>query len=100
MLNGQGRLRWKRLENLVQEGSKSADYSPDQLWQVAEWLVSDAGRDVRGPIVREVARLLDAYVAGNLLSFSQQGLLLLAAPPIRHCTWWQLLQFSIMAGMC
>eukprot|EP00884_Botryococcus_braunii_P007201 jgi/Botrbrau1/16482/Bobra.0142s0076.1 len=71
VLNGQGRLRWKRLENLVQEGSKSADYSPDQLWLLAEWLVSDAGRDVRGPIVREVARLLDAYVAEQV----REGLL-------------------------
>lgn len=64
VLNGEGRLRWKRLENLVQEGSKSSDYSGDQLWMLADWLLSDAGRGVRGPVVREVARLLDAYVAG------------------------------------
>jgi hypothetical protein len=64
VLNSEGRLRWNRLENLVEEGSKSSDYNPDQLWVLADWLVSDAGKGIRRPVVREVARLLDAYVAG------------------------------------
>lgn len=27
-----GRMRWSRLENLFEEGSKSQDYDPAQVW--------------------------------------------------------------------
>lgn len=65
MLDEFGRLRWKRLENLVEESSKSVDYDPQQLWLLANWILGEQGANVRGPVVDELARLLDAVVAGE-----------------------------------
>ena len=59
-----GRLRWARLENLFQEGSKSADFDPAQLWLLAEWVASEGGRSVRRPLAAELVRLVDAVITG------------------------------------
>lgn len=58
-----GRLRWNRLDNLVKEGSKSYDFDTSQMWTLAEWVLSDAGRPVRKPLAREIVRLIDAYIS-------------------------------------
>ncbi|GAB4814519.1 hypothetical protein N2152v2_001565 [Parachlorella kessleri] len=61
-----GRLRWSRLENLFREGSKSQDYDPQQLWLLAEWVVSEGGRTVRRPLASELVRLVDAVISSNV----------------------------------
>lgn len=58
-----GRLRWGRLENLWKEGSRSADFDPQQLWLLAEWICSESGRPVRKPLALELVRLVDAIAA-------------------------------------
>ena len=58
-----GRLRWGRVENLWREGSKSADFDPQQLWLLAEWICSESGRPVRKPLALELVRLVDAVAA-------------------------------------
>jgi len=35
VLDEGGGLRWNRLENLMEESSKSVDYDPSQLWLLA-----------------------------------------------------------------
>ena len=65
ILTDRGRLRWTRLENLLQEGSKSQDFDPQQLWLLAEWVLGPQGSAVRGPLCNELVRLLDAVVAGE-----------------------------------
>lgn len=61
-----GRLRWNRLENLFQQGSQSADFDPNQLWLLIEWVCSDAGKPVRKPLASELVRLIDAVIAGSI----------------------------------
>ncbi|PRW44567.1 putative aarF domain-containing kinase chloroplastic [Chlorella sorokiniana] len=61
-----GRLRWSRLENLFQEGSKSQDYDPAQLWLLAEWVCSEGGRPVRRPLAAELCRLVDATITDTV----------------------------------
>lgn len=68
VLDGDGRLRWNRLENLIEEGSKSLDYDPQQLWLLAQWVLGEQGVAVRKPLVDELARLIDAAVAGDSLT--------------------------------
>lgn len=58
-----GRLRWSRLENLFENGSQSADFDPNQLWLLVEWVCSDGGRPVRKPLAAELVRLIDAIAA-------------------------------------
>ena len=64
VLDDGGRLRWGRLQNLVEEGSKSQDYDPQQLWLLARWLLGEQGATVRKPLMEELVRLIDAAVAG------------------------------------
>ena len=40
VLDEAGGLRWNRLENLMEESSKSVDYDPAQLWLLAGTLYS------------------------------------------------------------
>ncbi|KAK9815500.1 hypothetical protein WJX72_004714 [[Myrmecia] bisecta] len=61
-----GRLRWNRLENLLEEGSKSSDFDASQLWLLGDWVISDAGVAVRKPVCQELVRLLDAAVADEV----------------------------------
>lgn len=55
-----GRMRWNRLQGLFEEGAKSQDFDPAQLWLLAEWLCSEGGRPVRKPLAGELVRLVDA----------------------------------------
>lgn len=64
VLHEDGRFRWNRVDNLLREGSKSSDLTSEQLWLLGSYLCSDAGAEIRVPLVEEVARLLDAYAAG------------------------------------
>ncbi len=59
-----GRVRWARLDNLLVEGRKNQGFDPSQLWLLADWLVTEAPPRVRKTLADEVARLLDAAVAG------------------------------------
>lgn len=68
MLDDDGSLRVGRIENLVRQSNKSANYGASQLWLLAEWVLSDKGRAVRLPLAREFVRLLDVAVAGGLSS--------------------------------
>lgn len=74
ILQEDGRLRWGRLENLMREGSKSQDFDPQQLWMLAEWVLSDAGRPLRRPLARELIRLVDAVAASNTRTVLSQRL--------------------------
>jgi hypothetical protein len=40
MLLADGQFRWNRLDNLLREGAKSSDLTADQLWLLAEYVVS------------------------------------------------------------
>ncbi|DBB07164.1 TPA: hypothetical protein ACH3X1_011734 [Trebouxia sp. C0004] len=66
VLDEGGGLRWNRLENLMEESSKSVDYNPSQLWLLADWLVGESGRAVRKPLCHELVRLLDTLVADDV----------------------------------
>ena len=68
VLDYNGRLRWQRLENLIEEGSKSLDYDPQQLWLLAAWVLGEQGSQVRKPLVEELVRLMDAAVASESLN--------------------------------
>jgi len=60
-----GQLRWTRLENLLRESAKSRGLQSDASpWLLAEWVLSDAGAAVRGPLVSEAVRMIDATMAG------------------------------------
>jgi hypothetical protein len=66
VLHEDGRFRWSRVDNLLREGSKSSDLTSEQMWLLGSFLCSGEGSLIRGPLVEEVARLLDAYAAGSL----------------------------------
>ncbi|MEW5308834.1 MAG: hypothetical protein WDW38_000764 [Sanguina aurantia] len=67
-----GDFRWNRLENLIREGSKSQDFDPAQLWLLADWLVSPTANGVRGSMVTEVSRIVDAMFAASFREQLQQ----------------------------
>ncbi|MEW5298504.1 MAG: hypothetical protein WDW36_001619 [Sanguina aurantia] len=67
-----GDFRWTRLENLIREGSKSQDFDPAQLWLLADWLVSPTANGVRGSMVTEVSRIVDAMFAASFREQLQQ----------------------------
>lgn len=58
-----GRVRWSRFENLLREGSKSSDFDAQDLWMLAEWVLSDGGEAIRTPVVAELLRLSDAALS-------------------------------------
>jgi aarF domain-containing kinase len=64
ILDENGKLRWSRLRNLVEQGSQSLDYDPSQLWLLAEWVCSEGGKPLRGPLAAELVRLADAVITG------------------------------------
>ena len=66
VLTDSGRVRWNRIENLVEESSKSVGYDSSQLWKVADWIFGDPGEGVRKPVAAELARLIDSAVAGTV----------------------------------
>ncbi|KAG1659167.1 hypothetical protein FOA52_007548 [Chlamydomonas sp. UWO 241] len=61
-----GAFRWSRLENLVRESSKSQFFDPTQMWQLADWLLSPGADRVRGLVVAEIARMVDATAAADV----------------------------------
>lgn len=60
-----GKLRWKRLENLLREGSKSQDFDPAQLILLVKWLLGPNAPLVRQKVGQEFARMLDALAASD-----------------------------------
>ena len=73
VLDDEGNLRSNRIENLMREGSKSMAYDPSTLWQLADWILGPKGDGVRKPVVRELVKLLDVAVAGELRFRLPQG---------------------------
>mmetsp|Transcript_12548 Transcript_12548/g.18750 ORF Transcript_12548/g.18750 Transcript_12548/m.18750 type:complete len:797 (+) Transcript_12548:48-2438(+) len=65
-----GKLRWNRFENLLNEGSKSKAFETDGLWLLLDWLCSEKGANVRGPATKELISILDGTVLGGV----RQGL--------------------------
>lgn len=66
VLNENGKLRWGRLRNLVEQGTKSSDFDPTQLWLLAEWVCSEGGKPLRGPLATELVRLADAVITSSV----------------------------------
>lgn len=58
-----GRFRWNRLENLVNEGSKSQSFQPQQMWLLLNWIVSPGAEEIRDQLAKELSTVLDAVVA-------------------------------------
>ncbi|KAL6784818.1 hypothetical protein ACKKBF_B03355 [Auxenochlorella protothecoides x Auxenochlorella symbiontica] len=56
-------LDWERLENLVENGSRAAEFDPGQVWLLADWVCSPAGTGLRASLTAEVTALLDAVAA-------------------------------------
>ena len=82
VLDGAGRVRWNRVENLVAESAKSMNSSSgEQLWLVARWLLGDPGASMRKPLAAEVARLLDSAVAGAHVKNQADCLLVMEGEP-------------------
>jgi len=61
-----GRIRWGRFESLLTEGVKSKGFSSDGLWRLADWLVSDSGKNVRKPAAKELISLADGAVMNTM----------------------------------
>jgi len=61
-----GEFRWNRLDNLLRESSKSTDFDPEQMWVLAEWLVSPSAKGVRDPLVEELVRIVDGLATGSI----------------------------------
>lgn len=83
-MDDSGRLRWNRVENLIEESSKTLDQDPAQLWLIASWVLGDTGSSIRGPFVDEIARLMDAAVAGSLLCFTTFTVQYISTPLERY----------------
>ncbi|KAK9835785.1 hypothetical protein WJX74_007919 [Apatococcus lobatus] len=69
----EGELRWNRMENLLRESRKSMDFDASQLWLLLDWLVSDQGRSIRGPLASDLVRLLDASTAESVRQRARQA---------------------------
>jgi len=61
-----GALRWSRLENLLNESAKSSAFDAAKLWLLAEWLLTPNAAGVRGLLVNELARMVDAWAASDV----------------------------------
>jgi len=61
-----GRIRWGRFESLLTESAKSKGFNSDGLWRLADWLVSDSGKNVRKPAAKEFISLADGAVMNTM----------------------------------
>ena len=57
-----GRFRWNRLINLLNESSKSQGIDTSKLWLIAEWFFSEEAKEIRNYVV-EVRLLMSALCA-------------------------------------
>jgi predicted unusual protein kinase regulating ubiquinone biosynthesis (AarF/ABC1/UbiB family) len=46
-----GRFRWNRLINLLNESRKSQDFKADRIWLLADWFLSDDAATIRQKVV-------------------------------------------------
>lgn len=58
-----GEFRWNRLVNLLNESAKSADFSGDKLWTIADWFLSDSAETIRTKVSQDLVKMTDASVA-------------------------------------
>ncbi|CAN0880283.1 Protein ACTIVITY OF BC1 COMPLEX KINASE 3, chloroplastic [Linum grandiflorum] len=63
-----GRFRWKRLENLLVQGSKDRDFSArDALQPVLKLLLGEDGEELRSLVVREAVYVSEAVVLTSVV---------------------------------
>ncbi|XP_030443468.2 protein ACTIVITY OF BC1 COMPLEX KINASE 3, chloroplastic-like [Syzygium oleosum] len=63
-----GRFRWNRLENLLEQGRKDRDFSAkDALQPVLKLLLGSDGEELRVLVVKESVRVTEAIVLGSLV---------------------------------
>jgi len=63
----EGRLRWGRFEELIEEGRKNQDFDPNQMWLLLDWIISPSSERLRNQLAKEMASMIDALVAGNIV---------------------------------
>ncbi|KAK7349680.1 hypothetical protein VNO77_07244 [Canavalia gladiata] len=62
-----GKFRWNRLENLLVQGSKDRDFSAKEALQpVLKVLLSPDGEDLRTLVIKEAARVSEAFTLGTI----------------------------------
>ncbi|XP_030513488.1 protein ACTIVITY OF BC1 COMPLEX KINASE 3, chloroplastic [Rhodamnia argentea] len=63
-----GRFRWNRLENLLEQGRKDRDFSAkDALQPVLKLLLGPEGEELRVLVVKESVRVTEAIVLGSVI---------------------------------
>ncbi|KAK7382251.1 hypothetical protein VNO80_01045 [Phaseolus coccineus] len=62
-----GKFRWNRLENLLTQGRKDRDFSAKEALQpVLKVLLSADGEDLRNLVIKEAARVSEAFTLGTM----------------------------------
>ncbi|QCE03042.1 protein ACTIVITY OF BC1 COMPLEX KINASE 3, chloroplastic-like [Vigna unguiculata] len=62
-----GKFRWNRLENLLTQGKKDRDFSAKEALQpVLKVLLSADGEDLRNLVIKEAARVSEAFTLGTM----------------------------------
>ncbi|XP_050379054.1 protein ACTIVITY OF BC1 COMPLEX KINASE 3, chloroplastic [Argentina anserina] len=63
-----GKFRWNRLENLLDQGSKDSDFSAnDALQPVLKLLLGPDGEELRTLVVKEAVRVTEAFIWGTAI---------------------------------
>ncbi|XP_010532046.1 PREDICTED: uncharacterized aarF domain-containing protein kinase At1g79600, chloroplastic-like [Tarenaya hassleriana] len=63
-----GKFRWNRLENLLQQGSKDRDFSAeDALQPVLKLLLDPNGEELRVLVIKEAVRVSEAVALGTVV---------------------------------
>ncbi|KAK4753093.1 hypothetical protein SAY87_021891 [Trapa incisa] len=67
-----GRFRWNRLENLLEQGRKDRDFSAkDALQPVLKLLLGPDGEELRVLVIKEAIRVTEAVVLGSVSDASK-----------------------------
>ncbi|KAK4794084.1 hypothetical protein SAY86_012078 [Trapa natans] len=67
-----GRFRWNRLENLLQQGRKDKDFSAkDALQPVLKLLLGPDGKELRVLVIKEATRVIEAVFLGSVSDASK-----------------------------
>ncbi|KAG5053866.1 hypothetical protein JHK85_006376 [Glycine max] len=62
-----GKFRWNRLENLLDQGKKDRDFSSKEALQpVLKVLLSPDGEELRNLVIKEAARVSEAFTLGSM----------------------------------
>ncbi|PKI54711.1 protein ACTIVITY OF BC1 COMPLEX KINASE 3, chloroplastic [Punica granatum] len=67
-----GKFRWNRLENLLEQGRKDRDFSAkDALQPVLKLLLGPDGEELRVLVIKEAVRVTEAVVLGSVVDASR-----------------------------